>query len=372
VSGDPDRLARAALCRVGQQGSEALLTSLVDVGAKCTLVRLAADRVDELLTQAEQDVAQLVALGGRLVCPGDDEWPERLEELAWAETLGPPPALWVRGEARLDELLLRSIAVVGSRSSTPHGQRVCAEIAGGLSLRDWTVVSGAARGIDACAHRATLSAGGPTVAVLANGVDIPYPAAHTGLLQHILDTGGLILSEVACGVRPGRHRFLARNRIIAAITRGTVLVEAGPRSGALNTVGHAHALSRQVCVVPGPIGPTSTAGCFAELRRGRSSMVTSAVEVLEDIAPVGAVLAEATLWPAGPRDRLSFEQAQLLDLLPAHEAVSGAELVTLSGLPVRRVAEHLGSLELAGLIARQRGKVILTPLGRTPSGVPMR
>ena len=160
---------------------------------------------------------------------------------------------------RLDELVDRSVAIVGSRASTAYGEHVAGELGHQLAERGWTVVSGGAFGIDAAAHRGALAAEAPTVAVLACGVDRPYPAAHGALLHRIAETG-LLVSEWPPGAAPHRHRFLVRNRLIAALTRGTVVVEAAARSGAQATARRARKLGRQVLVVPGPVTSAMSVG----------------------------------------------------------------------------------------------------------------
>ncbi|HEX6917030.1 MAG TPA: DNA-processing protein DprA, partial [Phycicoccus sp.] len=167
--------------------------------------------------------------GVRVLVPGDVEWPEALDRHE-----SPPYCLYVLGETDLAALAERAVAVVGSRAASDYGLRVAAELGEGLADRGWAVVSGGAFGIDAAAHRGALAADGPTVAVLACGVDVAYPRAHEALLREVGRRGSLV-SEVPVGSAPYRHRFLARNRLIALLARATVVVEAGVRSGALST-----------------------------------------------------------------------------------------------------------------------------------------
>ncbi len=196
-------------------------------------------------------------MGGRLVTEDDDEWPA----LAFTSFTGvtdrmraqahKPMVLWVVGPGRLDDVADRAAAIVGTRAATAYGEYVAADLAAGLVGRDAAVVSGGAFGIDGAAHRAALAADGLTVAVLAGGIDVPYPAGHASLLRRIAEEG-LLVSEYPPGVRPARHRFLTRNRLVAALAGATVVVEAGARSGAANTAAWARALGRAVCAVPGP------------------------------------------------------------------------------------------------------------------------
>ncbi|WP_278259284.1 DNA-processing protein DprA [Nocardioides convexus] len=200
--------------------------------------------------------------GIRFVVPSDREWPTQVADLDRAGMLhergGVPVGLWVRGPLRLDRLG-ESVALVGSRSSTSYGDQVAAESAAGLGAAGRPVVSGAAFGIDYAAHRGALNAGAPTVAVLACGVDRAYPAQHRDLLRHLGESHAIV-SEAPPGAAPFRMRFLARNRLIAALGRGTVVVEAALRSGALNTSTWAERLNRVVMGVPGPLTSAASQG----------------------------------------------------------------------------------------------------------------
>ena len=180
----------------------------------------------------------------------------------------------------------RAVAVVGARACTVYGEHVAGDLAAGLGDRGWTVVSGGAYGIDAAAHRGSLAVDAPTVAVLACGVDVAYPAAHDGLLRSVRAMG-VVVSELPPGARPTRRRFLDRNRVIAALGRGTVVVEAALRSGALNTAGHADELSRTVMAVPGPVTSAASAGCHELLRARGAALVTDAADVLDLVGRPG-------------------------------------------------------------------------------------
>ncbi len=178
----------------------------------------------------------------------------------------PPLALWVKGAAEVTTTAVRSVAIVGSRASTAYGEHVTAELAYGLASREVDVVSGGAYGIDAVAHRSALAAGGGTVIVSAGGLDRPYPAGNASLYDRVGETG-LLVSESPPGSAPQRHRFLSRNRLIAALSSATIVVEAAARSGALNTARHCQVLGRSLMVVPGPVTSPMSAGCHALLRR---------------------------------------------------------------------------------------------------------
>jgi DNA processing protein len=230
-------------------------------------------RLEELPTS--EDLERFARQGIRLVCPGDPEWPSRLDDLGGDR----PYALWIRGNADLRFSCLRSVAVVGSRAATAYGSCVAAELASSVAARGWTVVSGAAYGVDAAAHRGALGAGAATVAVLACGVDKPYPAGHTELLDTIAATGAVV-SEWPPGRNATRLRFLTRNRVIAALSPGAVVVEAGIRGGAMNAARHAHELGRSLMAVPGPVTSAQSEGCHTIIREWGATLVTSAGDVL--------------------------------------------------------------------------------------------
>lgn len=221
--------------------------------------------------------------GIRLVCPGDPDWPAQLDDLGAAR----PYALWARGTANLGARWQNAVSVVGSRAATAYGMYVATQITASLSGQGWTVVSGAAYGIDAAAHSGALVTGGGTVAVLACGVDYPYPRGHQDLLAQITQRGAVV-SEYPPGRLPARHRFLARNRLIAALGAGIVVVEAGLRSGTLNTARHARALGRPVMAVPGPVTSVQSAGCHQLIRDHGATCVTDASDVIASMSPAPA------------------------------------------------------------------------------------
>ncbi|MCV2396095.1 DNA-processing protein DprA [Actinotalea sp. M2MS4P-6] len=282
------------------------------------------------------------ALSGRVVVPGDPGWPAGLDDLGLAR----PMCLWVRG-ADPAPLLARAVSVVGSRAATSYGEHVTAELCAGLADADACVVSGGAFGIDAMAHRAALTADGGTVAVLAGGLDRPYPAANARLLSAVAEKGAL-LAEVPPGTAPTRHRFLLRNRLIAALGQVTVVVEAARRSGALSTAGHATALMRPVGAVPGPVTSAASSGCHHLLRDG-AVCLTSAADVLEllDGTPADSGIAEPLL---GARERI------VLDALPVRQGTAPEGLTRPCGLALPEVLAALGTLELSGRAVRSAGR----------------
>ncbi|MGZ4539227.1 MAG: DNA-processing protein DprA [Blastococcus sp.] len=334
--------------------------------APSRILRLVGPRAGQDETLA--DLRRAERCGARLVVPEDDEWPAYpLHALTVAtadepdepkyqskRTLAPVPplALWVRGPGRLDELADRSVAIVGSRASTAYGEHVAGEFGYQLAERGWTVVSGGAYGIDAAAHRGALAADGPTIAVLACGVDRVYPAGNGALLHRIAESG-LIVSEWPPGAAPHQHRFLVRNRLIAGLTRGTVVVEAAARSGAVATANRARALRKAVMAVPGPVTSAMSVGCHELLRgEGESAprLVASAAHVLEVVGRLGADLAEAPERPTGPRDGLSDVAVRVLDACPVRIGVNPERLARIAGCDVLDVLRVLPALELAELV----------------------
>lgn len=295
-----------------------------------------------------RDLAMLDRLGGRLLVPEDPCWPRGLADLGAAA----PMCLWVRGGVDDDALhaaLGRSVAVVGARACTAYGEHVTAELAAGLAGQGWCVVSGGAYGVDAVAHRAALAVQGPTVAFLAGGVDRLYPAGNTDLLRAVAD-GGALVAEVPPGSVPAKVRFLQRNRLIAAVARATVVVEAAWRSGALSTARHAAGLLRPVGAVPGPVTAASSAGCHRLLRDGAAVCVTDVAEVLELVGPTPAPEPEGD-----PRaeDGLGLVARRTLDALPLRRGAPEESVARAAGLTEREVRAALGRLELAGLACRE-------------------
>lgn len=230
---------------------------------------------------------------------------------------------------------------------------MAADLSAGLVARDVTVVSGAAFGIDGAAHRAALAGEGLTVAVLAGGIDVPYPAGHSALL-HRIGKDGLVISEYPPGVRPNRVRFLTRNRLVAALSGATVVVEAGVRSGAANTAGWAAALGRSVCAVPGPVTSAASMGCHALLREG-AHLVGRAEEIVELIGRIGELAPESDR-PSSPLDALSDTERRVYEALPARAARTVDEIAVAAGIPAYEVFGPLTTLELSGLVVRTDGR----------------
>lgn len=293
---EADRLARVTLTRLTEAGDPQVAALVGELGAVpvVDLIRggLRAGTWGEVSEQAMTQIDPAAELeraerqGIRFVIPGDDEWPQQLEGLEQCSSQqdrgGVPIGLWLRGDLSLAEATRMAVTVVGSRSATPYGVDQARSLSADLADQGMTIVSGAAFGIDQAAHRGGLVAGGITVAVLACGVDRAYPAAHAELLTTIAERG-LVVSECAPGTTPSRTRFLARNRIAAALSEGTVVVEAAMRSGALNTARWSNELHRPVMATPGPATSVSSVGVHRLIRTGQATMVTSAQDILEDL-----------------------------------------------------------------------------------------
>lgn len=279
-------------------------------------------------------------VGAGLVLRGDANWPESLDDLGDHA----PVLLWVRGDAgRL--VSSERVSIVGARAASAYGESVAAEFAGDLAMSGTLVVSGGAYGIDGAAHRAALGVGGATVAFLAGGVDRAYPAGHQQLFERIQASGAMV-SELPCGAAPTKWRFLARNRLIAALGQATVVVEAGWRSGSLNTAGHAAALGRPLGAVPGPVTSAASAGCHRLLREYDARCVTSTTEVRELLGVDTRVGGSDTSTM-----RVDPDQIRLIDAMSTRTARSCAELARIAGLSDTRVRALLGLLSLEGRVS---------------------
>lgn len=226
-------------------------------------------------------------MGAQRLQRGGSRWPTQLEDLSAV-----PEQLWVRGGGELRLLALRSVAVVGARNCTPYGMAVADRLAAELVAAGWVVISGAAYGIDSAAHRGAVAAGGCTVAVVAGGIDRAVAGSAARLLDSIGEQG-LVVAEQPGEAPALRHSFLHRNRIIAALARATVVVEAAERSGALNTARTAEGLGRVVLAVPGPVTGGMSRGTHALIRDGRAVLARDTADVLEMVEAIGALPSEA-------------------------------------------------------------------------------
>jgi DNA processing protein len=334
-----------------QDQADGWIDDLEDDGEKALLRWL--PRLDS--TSAVASVWLAAHHRATLIIPGDRAWPVRLNDLG----AHAPLALWVRGDpARLTETT-RSISLVGARAATGYGEQVTVESASALVGRGFAIVSGAAYGIDGAAHRATLASDGTTVAFLAGGVDRPYPSGHDSLIGRIVETG-VVLSEVPCGGPPTKWRFLQRNRLIAAMSQATVVLEAGWRSGSLNTAGHAAALGRPLGAVPGSVMSAASAGCHRLIREYGATCVTSADEMAQ---LADGSEADIGLFTGGASSStgLTSGEVRVLDALTTRSGRDVRDIARRSGLPVDDVRSILGVLQLSGVVdERQQGWIYVT------------
>lgn len=268
----------------------------------------------------------------RVITPESDEWPTQLGDLA-----DPPTALYVRGDANLAELATWGIAIVGARAATAYGEQVANDLGYELASHGVSVVSGLAYGIDGAAHRAALRGQVPqptsrTVAVLGSGFNVEYPAGHAGLARRIVEAGGLLVSEYAPDVRPQRAHFLERNRLIAALSRGVVVVEAALRSGSLATARRAREINRHVWAVPGSVTSALSRGTHELVRTGEARLVAEFGQVFDDLARIreperrGSRTDEAAFRAAVPRRLGELEVLEVSHFEPGGEHSYGHAL----------------------------------------------
>ncbi len=359
---EAERLARAALSRLFEPGTLRHLRLVDQLGAQVVCEALLAEcEMDGLRTDVAarlagidpaRELEQAAAVGVRFVVPGDDEWPAALQDLAGVDPVqergGVPVGLWVQGPMRLDELA-RSVAVVGSRSATTYGTAVARDLAAAAARAGQVVVSGAAYGVDQAAHRGAIAAGGPSLAVLACGADRVYPEGHRDLIEHLAREAAVV-SETPPGGSPTRLRFLSRNRLIAALTAGTVVVEAAVRSGALNTANWATRLNRVLMGVPGPVTSAPSQGVHELIRIGAATLVTNGPEVLELLGVSGAHLVEPPRGRTRPRDRISVRQQQVLDAVPVRQAAGADSIARAAGVGLVEASTVLHALLRHGLV----------------------
>jgi DNA processing protein len=225
---------------------------------------------------ADESLAAIAQSGGVFITPEDLGWPMRVNQLAI-----PPLGLIVKGDISI--LNNPSLAIVGTRNPTPYGVRLAGDFAAGFVDRQWDIISGGAYGIDTAAHRGALVAEGRTIAVIASGIDVQYPAGNARLFDEICESGAII-SEVMPGVTAMPHRFLIRNRLIAALSLSTLVVEAAFRSGSLRTARDAAELLRPVMAIPGPISSPSSEGCHRLIGERAAELVTSVADAMELIS----------------------------------------------------------------------------------------
>jgi DNA processing protein len=312
----------------------------LSAGRRRWMPRLATDPIDTSLR---------IAAGSHLtiLTRADPVWPTQLDDLGEHA----PLCLWVRGDPRRLRSFDRSVALVGARAATSYGEHVTVDLSADLARGGIPVVSGGAYGIDGAAHRTALAVGGLTVALLAGGVERAYPVGHTQLLERIADAG-VVVSEVPCGSAPTKWRFLQRNRLIAALSAATVVVEAGWRSGSLNTASHAVALSRPLGAVPGPITSAASAGTHRLLRESDAQCITSADDIREllgdDPGPPSPIGADGSR-PA------TNDATRVRDALSVRVWREAGDIARRAGMSHEEVEVILGLLLLQGEVMRGGG-----------------
>lgn len=358
-----ERLARVALSVAAEPGTAGLLSAVEAHSAAAVVDRLwwgagregAQGRLGSLLRAVDPAAVldRAHEAGITFVVPGDAGWPEALDDLAGVTRDGRggvPAGMWRRGP--LQHVPRRSVAVVGSRAATAYGVAVATDWAAGLTDLRVLVVSGAAYGVDAAAHRGALAVGGATVAVLAGGLDRPYPRGNAGLVDRVAETGALF-SEAAPGSPVNRGRFLSRNRLIAALASGALVVEAGHRSGALSTARWASALLRPVGAVPGPVTSAMSVGSHRLVRGLEATLVTTPAEVVELVGELGTDLAPEPAAQVRATDDLPGPLLDVREAMPARGEISVAELTAATGLSVPAVVQALAALAERRLVDGQ-------------------
>ncbi len=367
-----DNYYLAALCAiVPGLGRRKLPPLLAVLGSAQAVYEADAGQLRRTGLYSEQQIAAFVAArkrglpeelaafcrtnGVQLISYLEDGYPQALKESS-----DPPPVLYVRG--RLPEQRY-AVAVVGSRSASPYGLKAAAYFAGALATENVPIISGGARGIDTAAHQACLQAGGVTVAVFGCGIDVAYPAANRRLFEEIVAAGGALVTEYPPGTAPLSYHFPARNRIIAGLARGVLVVEAAAKSGAIITANIAADEGRDVYCVPGNIFLHSSTGCHELIRNG-AKLVDKPADILEERRPWHGAprVQQQTVFTAAQAQgetklpmNLSPLAQKLLDLLGG-EPLALEDLTEASGAALAEISMELLELQAAGMIAADQAR----------------
>ena len=336
-------MAESAAAEGGQVAWHRLLAGDFGDAARS---RAAAVEVPRLLADTED-------CGARFVIPGDEEWPGSLTSLRYCDAVnrrgGMPFGLWLRGPGHLGQLLDRSVSVVGARACSEYGGHVAGELAADLSEAGVVVVSGGAYGIDVAAHRGALAVDRPTIVVMANGVDVGYPKGNAAVFERVAQEG-LLVSELPPGTPPSRMRFLARNRLIAAMSRGTVVVEAALRSGARNTATWALECQRPLMAVPGSVTSGLSEAPHLLIRNGQAALVTGAGDVLELVSPTGEHTVSHRSGPQRPTDDFDTARLTVYEAVPARRPAGVEEIALVAGVTIPTCLAQLAALEHLGFV----------------------
>jgi len=349
--GETWQMVKAGVDLADNETEETLPTEAPDEGPERVRVPSGAAFAAWAGATNPHEVAEATEQAGlRFLIPGDAEWPVVLDELegcAVGPLGGVPVGLWAAGPGHLARWSKAAVAMVGSRAATRYGESVAmgmaSELAGEVGEPHWTVVSGGAFGIDAASHRGALMVRGRTVGVYASGLDSPYPPGNAGLFKSLIDDG-LVVSELPPGAAPTRHGFLERNRLIAALSQGTVVVEAAMRSGARNTASWAGELGRVVMAVPGPVTSAMSVTPHRLIRDGEAILVSGAPDVRALLAPVGQADELPLIGARRAGDELTGDAAVVREALPARGGKTLGEMVLLSGLVIPRCLDALHQL----------------------------
>lgn len=322
--------------------------------------------------QPAEDLAVAEEHGYTLLTPDSPEWPREAIEASFGAALArasksdgalptdayAPHGLWVRGNTNLAQLFARAAGIVGTRAASSYGHHAAADLCRGLTRHQHTIVSGGALGIDTVAHTTTLDAGGATVVVAACGAGQTYPRRNEQLFDRIAASGGAVITEYPPGTTPDRHRFLTRNRLVAALTQGTVVVEAAFRSGAHNTLKWVEAFNRVAMAVPGPILGPGSLGTNLAIRDGRASMVLSADDAHEQLSAIGTSDVDGQYeidFAADAVQRLSRNELRVYDALPLADTggLEAAEIAAACGFTIGLTVHLLMDLSGKGLVSRK-------------------
>lgn len=344
-------------------------------------VRTRATWIGGLLSQTEnrytwdrpaEDLEFAAELGYTLLTPESPQWPAEAIACSFGrQQTGAagkashqpdgiaPHALWVLGNTNLAGLFAQSVGVVGTRHATKYGHMATKDLVAGLGGHNYTVVSGGALGIDTVAHTTAMDVNTPTVVVAACGPGEHYPRSNKALFERVVATGGALITEYPPAVTPDRHRFLTRNRLVAALTLGTVLVEAPFRSGALNTLKWVNAFNRTAMAVPGPVTDAQSLGANLAIQNNEAEMVLNAGQIHEQLSAVGEFSAEEQMemqYPPSVTQQLSRNELRIYDALPpAGRTGREAEAVAAdAGLSIALTVHILMDLSKRGLVERDR------------------